>query len=398
MDIKETPLDYSDRLSKKYSCHVFLKHEDVHKPVGSVKIRSVYHKINRLSDDIKDRGVMTASDPVFALCLSYYCQLLRIKHRIHLPLYTPIHVKQKLQSIGHPYITICEDGQNYDECMNNAQWKSLDNGMYFVHPFDDLDIIDGYAEISKEIKNIMVPDIIIVPVSGGGLISGILSSIGPETKVIGVEYESTSNLTKGLLPGNPELPNSLEFADDSNSHKYDCNKLGKLPMSICRLNRPDVIRLDENQVAYTVHELHDQDKIITSMNGCMSIAALEHIKSSLIDKSVVCLMTDSNINISEYPMIQMKSDIWVGLTYYFIVSFPQKPNMLRFFTTSIKNDDDDIIRFSYLKKNNSMFGSVLIGIKLGNYTNLDRLKTNMKKNGFEYKRIKPNDRYYDYLV
>lgn len=388
MEIKPTPLDYSDRLSQKYSCHVFLKREDTHKPIGSVKIRSVYHKISQLPDLIRERGVMTASDPTFSLCLSYCCQLLRIKHRIYLPLYTPIHIKQKLQSIGHPYITICEDGQNYDDCMHTAQWKSLDNGMYFIHPFDDQEIIDGYSEIAKEINQLMVPDIILVPVSGGGLISGIMSSISSETKVYGVEYENNKNLT-----------NALQSNETNESeHRYDCTKLGNLPMTICRLNKPEVIRLDENQVAYTLQELHDEDKLITSMNGCMSIAGLEQIKSILVDKTVVCLMTDSNINISEYPIIQMKSDIWVGLTYYFIVSFPQKPNMLRFFTTNIKNDDDDIIRFSYLKKSNSMFGSVLIGIKLGSHTNLDRLKTNMKKNGFGYKRIKPDDPYYDYLV
>ena len=140
-----------------------------------------------------------------------------------------------------------------------------------------------------------------------------------------------------------------------------------------------------------------EDKLITSMNGCMSIAGLEQIKSILVDKTVVCLMTDSNINISEYPIIQMKSDIWVGLTYYFIVIIPAKPNMLRFFTTNIKMMMM-ISSDSATSKSNSMFGSVLIGIKLVVILILIISKTNMKKNGFGYKRIKPDDPYYDYLV
>ena len=193
MEIKQTSLDYSDRLSQKYSCHVFLKREDTHKPIGSVKIRSVYHKIQQLPDTVKERGLMTASDSTFALCLSYCCQLFRIRHRIHLPIYTPIHIKNKLLSIGQPYITICEEGQNYDECLHTAQWKSLDNGMYFVHPFDDQDIINGYRDITNEINQLMIPEIIIVPVSGGGLISGIISSAHSDTKVYGVEYENNKN-------------------------------------------------------------------------------------------------------------------------------------------------------------------------------------------------------------
>lgn len=392
MEIKPTPLEYSERLSQKYSCHIFLKREDTHKPIGSVKIRGVYHKLQQLPENVKERGLMTAADHTFALCFSYCCQLLRIKHRVHVPLYTPIHIKQKLQSIGHPFITIYEDGQNYDDCMHSAQWKSIDNGMHFVHPFDDQEIIDGYSDILKEIYQLMNPDIIMVPVSGGGLLSSILLNTDQNShKVYGVEYNNNKNLTKALI-------DKVESPNHDNKHKYDCNKLGNIPSEICRSKKPEVISLDENQVAYTVQELHDEDKIITSMNGCMTIAALDHIKTSIIDKTVVCLLTDSNINISEYPMIQMKSDIWVGLTYYFIVQFPQKPNMLRFFTTNVKNEDDDIICFSYLKKSNSMFGSVLIGIKLGSHTNLDRLKSNMKKNGFEYKKIKPDDQYYDYLV
>lgn len=391
----KSPLELNDRLSQKFKCRVYLKREDMLVTKSSA-IRAVINKLSFIIAN-ENQGVkfVTCSNGNFAYSFAFYCNYLKIRHKIYVPKFTSHDVKKKICALGKEYLTLCEEGNSFIECLNIAQFAAFETNMFFVHPYNDNLIIDGYKSIGNEILNEIKPDIILIPILGGGLAAGIVKSIQDKCEqdkceVYGVEYNTHPCMEQAIK--NDQL---IKLTGQNQNRNLN-DEIGQIPFEICKTGLKKVILVDENEVCFNVEELHN-DGIVSEMTGALSVTGISHLRDKLVGKNVVCIISNGNISISNYTIIKKKSLQWLGLTHYFVVYFPQKPNMLRLFVNDILNENDDIIQFKYLKKSDDNFEWVLIGIQLGNLGHLEKIKSRMKQKNFDYEQIKP-DNIHLYLI
>jgi len=277
------------------------------------------------------------------------------------------------------------------------------NNTVFVHPFDDTEVIIGQGTIAVEIydelntKNIL-PDVIISPVGGGGLISGIgmySKQINENCMIYGVETENANSLDLSLKNGRITPVKDLDTFVDGASVKT----VGTTTFNMARQCVDNIFTVENNHVCKTMIDVYQNDGIILEPAGALSLTCLDKIPVGLLkDKNVVCITSGGNNDISRYPTIIEKALLYQNLKHYFIIEFSQKPGELMKFINNVLGLNDDITRFEYLKKNNKDYGGVLIGIEVEYPSNITKICNNMQKFNFKYTQIKPNDLLYSYLI
>ncbi len=191
--IKRTPLEKNESYSKLYCANIFFKREDL-QTTRSFKIRGATHKILSSTQPERNKGIVTCSAGNHAQGVAYVCKTLQIKCYIFVPLCTPQQKINRITEIGDAQLELKIIGNNFNDSLTHASQFCSSNGLVFVHPFDDADVIEGQSYIAGEIFDEIEPDYIIVPVGGGGLISGVLKEINKrnimgntKTRVIGIE-------------------------------------------------------------------------------------------------------------------------------------------------------------------------------------------------------------------
>lgn len=396
--VKKTPLDLCFRLSKKFKANIFLKREDLQQ-VRSFKIRGAFNKISSLSEKKRKKGVVTASAGNHAQGVAFSCSFLKIKGKIFMPLVTPPQKIERVKYFGQDFVDIELVGNNFDEAEFEARKFAKKEGKIYVHPFDDLDVIFGQGTIGKEIfeQTSGKLDYVLVPVGGGGLISGIalyLKNKNKKIKVIGVEVEGQEGMYLSLKKGKIVKLKKINTFVEGTAVK----KVGRLTFEICKKYVDKIIVLPEGKVAETMIDLYQNEGIVTEPAGALSIAALDSISKEIKDKNVVAIISGGNNDLLRYPEILEKSLVWQGRKHYFLVEFAQKPGQLKKFVNNILGPTDDIVLFEYVKKNNKEKGPVLIGIELKSKKDLAPILKKMKKFGFNYKLIEDKELLYSYLV
>jgi threonine dehydratase len=395
--INNTPLQLNKRLSNKYNCNIFLKREDL-QIVRSFKIRGAYNKINKLTLEEKEKGIVCASAGNHAQGVAYSCNILNIDSTIFVPENTP---PQKIKSIKKFSNSRCKlfiIGKNFDEAYELSKKYTLEHNKTYIHPFGDIDVINGQGTVAVEIYNELTPDIIISCVGGGGLISGI-------------SKYSKYKKTNCLIYGAESLEcNSMYQSIQNNKvirlDKYDTfvdgtavKEVSELTFNICKKNVEDILLVSNGQLCNTILELYQDDGIITEPAGALAVSSLENIDKTLIKgKNIVCIISGGNNDVTRYPEIQDIALRYLNLKHYFIIKFTQKPGELRKFVNNILNDKDDITRFEYIKKKNSNYGQVIVGIQLFNPNDLQNIKNNLENHNFNYIYINDNDLLMSYLI
>ena len=196
--VNKTPLEFNERLSKKFNCNIFFKREDK-QPVRSFKIRGAYNRISNLNDEQKDNGVVCASAGNHAQGFAFSCNKLNIKGDIFLPTKTPIQKVNRIKDFSNGSCNIHLHGYTFNECLAKSLSFTELNGKEFIHPYNDTDTIIGQGTIAKEIYDDVDPDIIIGSIGGGGLMSGVGSyskEINPQCKIYGAEPDSCPSMKK----------------------------------------------------------------------------------------------------------------------------------------------------------------------------------------------------------
>jgi len=397
--IKKTPLEFCDRLSKKYNCSVFLKREDL-QPIRSFKLRGVYNRIMKYYD--KNINYVTASAGNHAQGLAYVCNILNLDCTIFIPKNTP---KQKIERIRYfsndlkcKLIVKGDDfnsslNYSYDYCKNNC--ISFKNKI-FVHPYDNMDVIEGNQIIGDEILKQFKPDIVMSPVGGGGLISGLILGMN-NTDIYGVEPNGAASMFESLkIKRNKEIKLIDNFVDGA-----AVNKIGGLNFEIANnaKNLKSIFKVYNGDLCGEMIDLYQNEGIIVEPAGALSISGLKQLDESLIkNKKVVCILSGGNNDIMRYGEIIEKSLRYRRLKYYFLIKFNQYPGELRKYINSILTEGSDITRFEYIKKNNKLDGSVLLGLEMDDKYEVGKIKTNMKKNNFEYIQLMEYDLLYNYLI
>lgn len=366
---KKTPIERNDKLSQLYGCEVYIKRED-QQITRSYEIRGITNKLLSMPKDTLRNGVITCSDGNFGISAAHCSNILGIPMTIFVPKCIKPYIVIKMREFGGTHVSIIENGDTFVECLEKTIWHTFDTNMVFIHPYEDEQVIDGYSTIGDEIKDFL-PNIVVCPADGDALLISLMYASKNTYEVIGVaEFDA------------PECKNISE--SKCVQYKFIKDKIRK----IC---------VDDNEICCSVEELHN-DGIVVDNKGALAICGLNHIKSVIVGKKILCITNGGNIVISEYDSIHKKSTIQKGLLNYFLVTFPQKPGSLKLFVNNVLDENDDIVRFEYLKKTNDVFGNVLIGIKMGDVCNLQKIKRNMKKFDFKYRRLKSNDDIFNFLI
>lgn len=400
--IAATPLQYCPRLSEATGAKVFLKREDL-QDVRSYKIRGAYNAIAQLSEEQRAAGVVAASAGNHAQGVAYACRALGIEGRIYVPNPTPKQKRDRIRVHGGDAVEIIVVGDSFDEAAVAAHADAERTGATMIEPFDGFDTIVGQGTVAAEIMaqlsgQGMTPDTVVVPVGGGGLLSGVLSyfaDMSPHTAVVGVEPAGAACMAAALQASGPVKLDDVDPFVDGAAVK----RLGDLPYHIIDANRSRLHPLvaPEGAVCVAQLDLYQNEGIIAEPAGALSVAGLDQL-SFQPDEVVVCIISGGNNDVLRYAEIMERSLVYRGLKHYFLVSFPQKPGQLRMFLNDVLGPDDDISLFEYLKRNNRETGAALVGLELRRASDIDALLRRMDESPLECRRLEPGTPEYDYLT
>ncbi len=388
----ETPLQLNERLSEQYGAKVYFKREDL-QPIRSFKLRGAYHKIYKLCTEERERGIVCASAGNHAQGVALACNKLGIKGTIFMPVPTP---KQKLGQVrmfGGSNVEIRLTGDTFDDAYAAAQSFKDETNSMFVHPFEDKDVVIGQATLALElIEQAKEPiDYILVPIGGGGLISGVLhvfKTLSPQTKVIGIEPEGAPAMQQSLSNGkNMELNEIDPFVDGA-----AVRKVGDDAFTLCKTYLDKLVLVSEGKICQSILKLYNKEAIVVEPAGAMSTASLKMITGEIKGKNVVCLICGGNNDITRMAEIKERALLEANLLHYFIVRFPQRAGALKEFVAEVLGPKDDITFFEYSKKNNRSNGPAVVGIEIKNPNDFDSLVKRMKSKGFygDYINNKPD--------
>ncbi len=393
--IDNTPLIFSERLSKKYDAEIYIKREDL-QPVRSYKIRWAFNKINSLNKQEKDAWVVCASAGNHAQWVAITCEHLKIKWTIFMPVTTPEQKVYKTKQFGGKYVEVILIWDTFDDALKASVEFQKKTAASFIHPFDDYKVIEWQATVSLEIFEKMSPDFLIAPIGWGGFISGqILAKniLSPETIIIWVEPVWASAMKKSLDKWeNIELENIDVFVDWA-AVKKEWEKT----FEICKAENLEVIKAPENRICTTILEFLKEDWIVVEPAWALATDALKDLKNRIKGKKVVLIISGSNFDFERLPEIKERSMKYEWLKKYFLLSFPQRPWALKDFLWVLW-EEDDIERFEYLKKSAKNTAPVFIWIKTSKKENWKKITENMQKLGFKYKDVTDDELYFDLLV
>ena len=389
--VEQTPLVFMKNFSERYQATIFFKREDL-QVVRSYKIRGAYNKIQGLTKEELKNGIVCASAGNHAQGVAYACQKLKVQGTIFMPVTTPHQKINQVKMFGGEFVSIQLFGDSFDDSQKAAAEFCAKNKSTFVHPFDDLEVIAGQGTVGLEILNDSKSqiDYLFLPVGGGGLASGVGSvfkTLSPSTKIIGVEPKGAPSLTTSLEKGeNTTLIEIENFVDGA-----AVKRMGELTFEFCKelLDATDVIC--EGLICSTILKVYNENAMVIEPAGALSIAALENHKEQIKGKTVVCVVSGGNNDITRMEEMKERALFYEGLKHYFIIKFPQRAGALKEFVVDVLGPNDDIAYFEYTKKHNRDKGPAVVGIELDSKEDFEPLLERMKQKGFlgEYLNEKP---------
>ena len=393
-----TPLSESFTYSKKYNASVLLKREDLQQ-VRSYKIRGAYNKISSLSAVELERGVICASAGNHAQGVAFACNTLGVQAIIYMPVTTPKQKVNQTRMFGGEFVEVVLEGDTFDDSHKMALETGKKHGYVFIHPFDDPKVIEGQATIGMEIlEQASDPiDYIFIPVGGGGLAAGlstVVKQLSPTTKIIGVEPSGAASMKAAFKKGQVvELEQIDKFVDGA-----AVQRVGELNYNICRDHIDQMVHVPEGKICETILDLYSKDAIVVEPAGALALTALDYFKDEIAGKSVVCLISGSNNDISRTAEIKERALLYSGLKHYFIVQFPQRAGALKEFVAEILGPDDDITHFEYSKKHHRENGPAVVGIELKDPADLHPLLHRMKARKFYLEYLNDNPALFQFLI
>ncbi len=400
--ITRTPLQFSDRLSAATGARVYLKREDL-QSVRSYKLRGAYNLLVQLTDAEIAAGVVCSSAGNHAQGFAYACRSLGIRGRIYVPGKTPRQKRDRIRYHGGEFIDLIVGGATYDQAAEAARADVQRTGATLVPPFDDPRTIAGQGTIAMEMLEQLgqpgeEPDLVVVPVGGGGCLAGITSYLAENTgrtAVLGVEPAGAASMMAALAAGGPVTLGEVDqFVDGA-----AVSRAGDVPYRVLAAagDMVSLTTVDEGAVCTAMLELYQNEGIIAEPAGALSVAGLAEADLDA-EATVICLISGGNNDVSRYGEILERSLVHLGLKHYFLVDFPQEPGALRRFLDEVLGPDDDITLFEYVKRNNRETGEALVGIELGSAAGLEGLLARMDASQLHAERLEPGSPAYRYLT
>ena len=396
--VETTPLQLNVRLSAATGTDVWLKREDL-QPVRSYKLRGAYNRIAQLSEAERAAGVVCASAGNHGQGVAFACSRLGIKGRIVVPSTTPRQKRDRMVAIGGDEVELVVIGDTYDEAAAAAALYAAETGAVIVHAFDHPQTIAGQGTVCAEIVDQLgkAPDVLVVPVGGGGLLAGVVTWFQerhPETRVVGVEPAGAASLKAAIAAGGPiDLDRVDTFVDGA-----AVRRIGQSPYDVIAPRGVEIVAVAEGAVCSEMLDLYQTDGIIAEPAGALATAALRWAVDVEPGRTVVAIVSGGNNDVSRYSEIVERALVFEGRKHYFLVNFPQEPGALRRFLDEVLGADDDITLFEYVKRNNRELGPALVGIELGDPTQLPNLMARLAASPMTVETIDPDGPFYRFLI
>ncbi|MCW2620987.1 MAG: threonine dehydratase [Frankiales bacterium] len=392
-----TPLQRNERLSALTGAEVWFKREDLQ--VGrSYKVRGAYNLISQLPPQARAAGVVCASAGNHAQGVAYACAALGVLGRIYVPRTTPRQKRDRIAALGGGQVELVVLGDTYDEAAQAAAEHAAASGATPVPAFDDLRTVAGQATVIAEVVAELgrAPDLVVVPVGGGGLLAGVASWLAvrhPATRVVGVEPAGAPSMSAALAAGEPVTLDEIDSFVDGAAVRT----VGAVTFPLVQAAGVQVDLVEEGRICTEMLDLYQTDGIVSEPAGALASAGLGAIDVAP-GSTVVCLLTGGNNDVSRYGEIVERSLIFEGRKHYFLVDFPQEPGALRRFLDEVLGPDDDITRFEYVKRNNREIGTAIVGLEIAQRADLEGLLARMKLSGLHIERLEPDSPEHRFLV
>lgn len=320
--VRKTDVIYAPKL--KAGCDIYLKTENL-QITGSFKVRGAYYKMSQLSEDDREKGVVACSAGNHAQGVALAAQKNGIKAVICLPDGAPISKVEATKSYG---AEVCLVEGVYDDAYNKALSLRDEKGYTFIHPFDDPDVIAGQGTIALELED-QIPDMdaVIVPIGGGGLISGIaytLKSLNPNIKVYGVQASGAPSMRNSVRDAHIETLSSVATIADGIAVK----KPGTLTYELCSKYVDEIVTVTDDEISAAILALMEQHKLVTEGAGAVAVAAAMFGKIDLEGKKTVCLLSGGNIDVTILSRVITRGLLMSGRSCQLMVELVDKPGQL----------------------------------------------------------------------
>ncbi|HAR92201.1 MAG TPA: threonine ammonia-lyase [Eubacterium sp.] len=338
---KKTSLVYSDFFSEQTGNQVYLKPENI-QFTGAYKVRGAYYKISTLSDEEKAKGFITASAGNHAQGVAYAAKKYGVKATIVMPNITPLMKVERTKSYGAEVIL---HGDVYDESCEHALKLAEEKGYTFIHPFDDLDVAAGQGTIAMEIiKELPTVDVILVPIGGGGLATGVgtlAKLLNPRVKVIGVEPADAACMKASLEAGKVvTLPSANTIADGT-----AVMTPGEKIFPYVQKCVDEIITVEDEELIDVFLDMVENHKLIAENSGLLAVAALKHLDCK--DKKVVSILSGGNMDVITMSSILQHGLIQRGRVFTISVLLPDKPGELVKVATKIAEVKGNVIKLEH---------------------------------------------------
>ena len=395
--VAPSPLQRNARLSAATGADVYLKREDL-QPVRSYKVRGAYNLMAQLPPEQRAAGVVCASAGNHAQGVALSCQLLGIRGTVYLPRTTPRQKRDRIAELGRGQLTIELVGDTYDDASLEAVAHAASTDAVLIPAFDDPRTIAGQGTVVAELAGQLgvVPDVLVLPVGGGGLLAGAvawLSGQEARPRLVGAEPAGAPSMTAALGAGHPVALEHIDSFVDGAA----VQRVGDHTFANVRESGVEMHSVAEGRVCSEMLELYQVDGIISEPAGALASAALDQL-GPLAGSRVVCVLSGGNNDVSRYPEVVERSLVFEGLKHYFLIGFPQEPGALRRFLDHALGPDDDITLFEYVKRSNRETGPALVGIELARRTDLEPLLTRLAELPLSVERITPEQAAFRFLV
>ena len=377
--IRKTDVIYAPKLCPE--AELYLKTENL-QITGSFKVRGSYYKMSRLSDEEKARGVIACSAGNHAQGVALSAKRNGIKAVICLPDGAPISKVEATKSYG---AEVCLVEGVYDDAYKKALQLRDEKGYTFIHPFDDEDVIAGQGTIALELmEQISDMDAVIVPIGGGGLISGIaytIKMIKPDVKVYGVQAQGAPSMLKSVKnPQIEELSGVSTIADG-----IAVKKPGSLTFDICSKYVDDIVTVSDDEISAAILALMEQQKLVTEGAGAVAVAAAMFGKVDIKGKKAVCLLSGGNIDVTILSRVIRRGLLMSGRTCQLMIELVDKPGQLKDVSRIIADLGGNVTSVHHERANegSDVNGCYLrIILETRNFEHIRQIRTALTEAGF----------------
>ncbi len=337
----ETKLIYSEYLSNQTGNKVYLKPENM-QLTGAYKLRGAYYKISTLSPEEREKGLITASAGNHAQGVAYAAKKYGVKAVIVMPTTTPLMKVNRTKGYGAEVIL---KGDVYDEACEYAYQLADEKGYTFIHPFDDLAVATGQGTIAMEIfKELPLVDIILVPIGGGGLATGVSTLaklLNPKIKVIGVEPAGANCMQESLNSGEVvTLPRVNTIADGT-----AVKTPGKNIFPYIRENIDEIVTVPDEELVVAFLDIVENHKMVVENSGLLTVAALRHIDAK--NKRIVSILSGGNMDIITMSSVVQQGLIFRDRIFTVSVLLPDKPGELTKVSEVIASLSGNVIKLEH---------------------------------------------------